>query len=212
MSATGRKPGVRRPQDEYDTPKEAIESLFDGWYLPGSSASQHGRKPYLEWIFLEPCAGSGNILKEVFRRTAYGRYVAIEKREACREKLEILPSVDVTIEDFFKIAPKLKDRIDLIITNPPYVLKEYGKKIDGARKFLTACLACLKPKRQMAFLLRLNYLGSQKRKEFHRSMPLKHLLVLSKRPSFTGKGTDATEYAWFVYEKGFEGDWTGKWL
>jgi len=27
------------------------------------------------------------------------------------------------------------------------------------------------------------------------------MFVLSKRPSFTGKGTDATDYAWFVWDK-----------
>ena len=27
------------------------------------------------------------------------------------------------------------------------------------------------------------------------------LFVLSKRPSFTGKGTDATDYAWYVWDK-----------
>ena len=27
------------------------------------------------------------------------------------------------------------------------------------------------------------------------------LHVLSKRPSFTGKGTDATDYAWYVWDK-----------
>lgn len=32
--------------------------------------------------------------------------------------------------------------------------------------------------------------------------PVDHLVVLSKRPSFTGDGkTDGTGYAWFIWDK-----------
>jgi hypothetical protein len=35
------------------------------------------------------------------------------------------------------------------------------------------------------------------------------VLVLEKRPSFTGGGTDGCEYAWFIWRKGRLGS-TGK--
>ena len=79
---------------------------------------------------------------------------------------------------------------DLIITNPPFGL---------ALEFLEKSLLEAKT---VVYLLRLNFLGSQKRKEFWQKNPPTHLFTLSKRPSFTGKGTDATEYAWFVFDGG----------
>jgi len=77
--------------------------------------------------------------------------------------------------------------VDLIITNPPYSLA-----IEFIEKALTHSKA-------VVMLLRLNYLESQKRFNFWQANPPSHLITLSKRPSFTGKGTDATGYAWVVW-------------
>lgn len=85
---------------------------------------------------------------------------------------------------------KMGFNCDLIITNPPFSI---------ALDFLEKSL---KEAKTVVYLLRLNFLGSQKRKEFWQKNPPTHLFTLSKRPSFTGKGTDATEYAWFVWDGG----------
>ena len=50
-------------------------------------------------------------------------------------------------------------------------------------------------------LLRINYLGSISRHEWWKENTPIAIHVLSKRPSFTGKGTDATDYAWYVWDK-----------
>lgn len=78
---------------------------------------------------------------------------------------------------------------DLVITNPPFSI---------ALEFLQKSLSEAKT---VAYLLRLNFLGSQRRKQFWNENAPTHIFVLSKRPSFTGKGTDATEYAWFVWDR-----------
>ena len=44
-------------------------------------------------------------------------------------------------------------------------------------------------------------LKSKARYEFWQENPLSRLYTLSKRPSFTGKGTDATSYSWFMWDK-----------
>ena len=44
----------------------------------------------------------------------------------------------------------------------------------------------------------MNFLGSQKRAAFMRAFP-PDVYGLPRRPSFTGGGTDATEYAWLVW-------------
>ncbi len=78
--------------------------------------------------------------------------------------------------------------IDLIITNPPYSL---------AQEFIEKSLA---EARTIVYLLRLDFFGSIKRHEFWIRNTPTHLYVLSKRPSFIGKGTDANNYGWFVWD------------
>jgi len=48
-------------------------------------------------------------------------------------------------------------------------------------------------------LLRTAFLESKKRYSFWQKHTLSGLYVLSQRPSFTGKGTDATSYAFFIF-------------
>lgn len=117
-------------------------------------------------------------------------------------------------------------RVDLILTNPPY---------DLAQEFITKSLqeaACV------VYLLRINFLGTEKRRQWLSQNPPTHLYTLSERPSFVDvcdgqaktktrervkgcgaiyqktegvkvcpkcgghvkAGTDATEYAWFVWD------------
>lgn len=88
-------------------------------------------------------------------------------------------------KDFFEYT----DDVDLIITNPPFsIAKEF---IDHSLEISNTCI----------MLLRINYLGSISRHEWWKKQPPTAMFVLSKRPSFTGKGTDATDYAWFVWDK-----------
>ena len=49
-------------------------------------------------------------------------------------------------------------------------------------------------------LLRTAFLESKSRFEFWQQYPLSGLYTLSKRPSFTGKGSDATSYSWFIWD------------
>lgn len=74
-----------------------------------------------------------------------------------------------------------------IVTNPPFSL---------ALEFVQHALK-LSP--HVFMLLRLNFLASRSRQSFWQANEPSALFVLSKRPSFTGKGTDATDYAWFYW-------------
>ncbi len=90
-------------------------------------------------------------------------------------------------KDYLTTIYKLK--FDIIITNPPFSL---------AKEFIEKSLT---ESNSVWYLLRLNFLGSQKRNKWWKDKLPTHLFTLSKRPSFTGKGTDATEYAWFGWDK-----------
>jgi len=80
-------------------------------------------------------------------------------------------------------------RYDLILTNPPFSL---------AMEFIEKAM---KESDTVCMLLRINFLGSQVRKPFWLRNTPTGLIILSKRPSFTGKGTDSIDYAWFLWDK-----------
>ena len=78
----------------------------------------------------------------------------------------------------------------LIITNPPFSL---------ALEFLQKSL---QEADTVIYLLRLNFLGSRKRRPFWQANRPSHVLVLAERPCFTGDGkTDSIEYAWFCWDR-----------
>ena len=180
MSATNR--GAKRVEsDFYATPIECVNSLIDA--LP--------ELLYADFI-LEPSAGNGNILKAIKAKNPDGacHIEAIELREEERENLEELADM-VTIGDFLKVNTEYR-YYDLIIGNPPYSL---------AQEFIDKALELLDYEGRLILLLRLNFFGSKKRFEWWQNKIPSRVYVLSNRPSFTGKGTDATEYAWFIWEK-----------
>ena len=89
-------------------------------------------------------------------------------------------------EDFFE----WDGYADLIISNPPF---------SKAQQFIEHAIPRCDT---LIFLLRLNFLGSQKRNAMWNANKPDKLIVLSKRPSFNGKGTDSCDYAWFVWQNG----------
>jgi hypothetical protein len=114
--------------------------------------------------------------------------------EPCRGAGAIYDLVDCENKQYAEISEgkdyfEMSFESDLIITNPPFSV---------AIEFLEKSL---KESKTVVYLLRLNFLGSQKRKKFWDINKPTHLFVLSKRPSFTGGKTDSTEYAWFVWDR-----------
>jgi len=83
---------------------------------------------------------------------------------------------------------------DVIISNPPFNIAE---------EFIVKAIDELRPDGMLIFLLRVNYLGSQKRYDSlwqQDKYKPKQIITLVQRPSFTGDGaTDSTEYAFFVW-------------
>jgi hypothetical protein len=123
----------------------------------------------------EPCRGDGRILDRMVEKLDGGLVDWHEIRAG---------------RDYLFDSP-IPNKYDLIITNPPYTLaQEFVEKA-----YIEA--------RNVLMLLRLNFLGSKRRHEFWKTHTPDYLFILSKRPSFTGNGTDATDYAWFGWGKDF---------
>lgn len=77
----------------------------------------------------------------------------------------------------------------LLITNPPF---------SHAQQCLEKAVAS--DNIASVILLRLSVLEGIKRSSFWKKNPC-DVYVLSKRPSFNGKGTDSCAYAWFVFSR-----------
>lgn len=181
MSSTNRGHGVqiRHEDDFYATPAWCTQALLDA-------------VPELKGIrsVLDPCCGDGAILDVFGRDQVHTIGYEINEERAATAKAK---GHDVDHHDALE---RSWDQADAIITNPPFFLA-----MEFIQKAITVAWA---HNAYVAFLLRLNWLGSKKRKDFHQNRPA-DLYIMSKRPSFTGGATDSIEYAWYVYHPSLKG-------
>lgn len=173
-----KKDNKRKEHDFYPTPVEEVEKILK--YI---DLRNRGNK------VLEPGAGNGNIVETVKKQYPNKHMTSIEIREE-EELCLTLMSDKVIIDDFLSLD--IKEKYDVIIGNPPFTL---------AKEFVEKSLSLLNDEGILIFLLRTAFLESQKRYEFWQKNPINGLYVLSKRPSFTGTGTDTTCYSWFIWDK-----------
>jgi hypothetical protein len=173
-------PGAeRRADDFYATPAWCVRALLKGCALPGGS-------------WLEPTAGNGAIARAVLEERDDVRWRLVECRGEEWECLACIPTTkavwhpDVSIADFLKWERQDPEIYKVALGNPPFSLA-----LEIVQHAMTmAHVVCM--------LLRVNFLASQKRAAWMREHT-PSIYVLPRRPSFTNKGTDATEYAWFVW-------------
>lgn len=189
MSARGR--GTTPEADEfYETPAWCVHRLFDS--LPPLAASPH---------FVEPCVGRGAIVRAIRSRypavtsSAGPTFVGFDIAERGGCACDVFEIRDVRKPWTSGIA------FDACVTNPPFSLA------------LEAAKFGLASSRSTMLLLRLNWLecGGSPRTEaraaFLKANP-PDVRVLPSRPSFTGRGTDATSYIWACWGAGFRpGTW-----
>lgn len=140
----------------------------------------------IDYPVLEPCAGKLAIVN------ALG---GCEHNEIYTN--DINPDMPTQTHQDYRNMDVQGNWLETIITNPPFNI---------AQQVIEKALQDVVEGGEVIMLLRLNFLGSQKRKTFWDSAPLKHIYILSKRPSFAGDGkTDSIEYMWAVFERGYEG-------
>lgn len=170
MSAANRGV-IRATNDLYPTP---------GWLTEGilSHLDQYLRSPM---YVLEPAAGAGAIMHEMTKRWP-GAHI---------DGIDIDPSFSgsgIVKADFLTLPPR--PEYDLIISNPPYSL---------ALQFIQTAMKWRRDEHApVVMLLRLNFLGGQRRAPWLRAN-MTSVYVSPRRPSFTAHGTEATEYSWLVW-------------
>lgn len=133
---------------------------------------------------LDPCAGDGALLDAVARRSVTIERNGIEIDEVRAEASRSAHG------DALEIP---WPRCDSVLMNPPFSLWQpfVAKALDSG------------PSR-VVVLLRLGALAGQKRAPFWKGAAecwgiTVH--VLSRRPSFTGDGTDSSDYAWVRFSR-----------
>ncbi|MEG2541547.1 MAG: NAD(P)-dependent oxidoreductase, partial [Clostridia bacterium] len=114
--------------------------------------------------------------------------------------------------DFISIEKPIRENVD-ILTNPPYTF---------AKEFVLKAIELLSPKRKCFMFLKLQFLeGKARFKELFSKFPPKTIYVFSSRimcaknanfKEMEAGGGSAVAYAWFVWEKGYNGRTTINWL
>jgi len=128
---------------------------------------------------LEPSCGDGAIVRAMASRRGSREWTTVDVRPEAE--------ADITADFTWMGCPELGSRrFDWAIGNPPY---------SHAEAFVRAALARCDV---VVMLLRLNWLASEGRADFLREHT-PSVYVLPNRPSFTGEGTDATDYAWMAW-------------
>ncbi len=143
-------------------------------------------------IILEPSCGEGHISR-----------VLLDNGYAVKSS-DLINRGFGEVQDFFE-----KDEFNGdIITNPPYKM---------ALDFVKHSLNIIQEGNKVAMFLKLQFLEGKARKEFYKNNPPKKIYVASGRLNCAKNGkfeefkSSAVAYAWFVWEKGYQGspeiDW-----
>lgn len=180
-SAVAGPQSARAPRDAYMTP--------DALALAITKALHRAHLWLNPTRILEPGCGEGAFLRAAHATWPDAMLHGVDLSPRCEGpgNVETLDLLDVQEWGSYSLA----------LGNPPFV---------DAVMFVRHCLSLVRDGGHVAFLLPLSFLGGPRsRREFWRDLPLRALAQIIPRPSFTGGGTAAQEYALMVWRKGFRG-------
>lgn len=189
MSSTNR--GTQRNADDYYvTPHWLIEDFF-------AAFSENCRFNFdvqlLNPLILDPSAGGCEQYPMSYPTVLEEHGFTVDSWDIREDSRANLTGVN-----FLNVPSYESRKYDMIITNPPF---------NQAQAFTEHALEMVCEGGLVIMLQRLNWLGSQKRKPMWQKLPLAAVYVHSKRPGFDPlkpSKTDSTEYAHFVFCKGYE--------
>lgn len=177
----------QRPKhDYYATDPNAIRLFLDQFEADGESLAN------AVW---EPACGEGNLVQPLKER---GHNVFAT---------DLIDRNGNHTFDFLNKSPNMQWCGD-VLTNPPY---------KQAQAFVETALARVEDESKVIMLLRIQFLESQRRHIFFKQNPPKYVYVHSSRiqirlnndPTINGS---ALCFAWFVWEKGHQGDTVIRWI
>ncbi|OSZ81927.1 hypothetical protein CAP35_01255 [Chitinophagaceae bacterium IBVUCB1] len=178
MSSTNRT-AIRHDNDYYVTPLQTVADFFSVFRLLEPTFC------LAEAHILDPSAGGDanspmpypSYLSSIGNRTVTTLDIRRDSKAAIKK-------------DYLQW--KSQRKFDAVITNPPF---------HAAIAFIQKALSEVRPGGFVCMLLRLNFLGSLKRKSFWLQYMPKWIIVHARRPSFVKGGNDSVEYAHIVWQK-----------
>ncbi|WP_372761050.1 SAM-dependent methyltransferase [Pseudoalteromonas sp.] len=188
MSSTNRGT-ARNADDYYVTPHWLIEDFLAAFAENNILVCSPDENPRV----LDPSAGGCEQYPMSYPTVLEQEGFTVESWDIREDSRANLTGVN-----FLNVPSYESRKYDMIITNPPF---------NQAQAFTEHALEMVKEGGLVIMLQRLNWLGSQKRKPMWQSLPLAAVYVHSKRPGFDPakpSKTDSTEYAHFVFCKGYE--------
>jgi hypothetical protein len=171
--------GERRARDAYYTPDLLALACCQ-------SLRRLGVNPE---TILEPGCGGGAFLRAFERVWPAARALGVDIAPACEGPGEVR-----LLDLFDKNMPR---PFDAAIGNPPF---------DLAAEFVQRTHELVDSPGFVAFLLRITFLAGQGRVPLYRRFPIWAFQPIAGRPSFTGGGSDPSEYGLFVWRVGHRGD------
>lgn len=194
MSATNRNGLLRHEHDFYETPTWAIDIVLD---VLGIDAAYDG-------YVIDPGTGTGAIANRVAERAPKADVRGIELAPELLARAREVRSPSIAWEEADWLTWQPDGPADLVIANPPY-----GPRDDRtlAEKFIRKAIEVAGKKGTVAMLLRFSFLVPKTRRKLRAEFGRPNMHALERRPSFNGSGTDATEYAWFVWGPKSAGRW-----
>ena len=169
--------------------------LFDYYATPPSAVEELLKRETFSENIIEPSCGELNISKVL---EAHGHQV---------KNFDILDRLKdgSIIEQDFLLENHYYPQSD-IITNPPY---------EKATEFVYHSLNSIDEGQKVAMLLKLTFLETKKRKALFLKYPAKKIYVFSYRIECLKNniqqnkvGSSAVCYAWYIWEKGYQGPMT----
>lgn len=166
------------------TNRGTIRQVNDHYDTPAYTIQSLLDNHMIVYPVLEPCAGNLAIANMLKTDMVYTNDINPDSPAA-------------TKLDYLQYNENWDCKYRTIITNPPFNI---------ALDIIKKAMVDVVDNGEVIMLLRLNFLGSQKRHDFWQEYPPKIIYVLSKRPKFINGKSDSVEYGWFVWQKGYTGD------
>lgn len=185
LGASNHTTDEREINDYYATDPNALVDFLRAFNNDGETLSEK---------IWECSCGEGNLSKEFLKRGHDVRSTDLIDRGFGTEL------------DFLTVSPDEQWNGD-IVTNPPYKLSE---------QFVKRSLDVVPEGRRVVMLFKMQFVESQRRAKLFKTHPIKYIYVHSKRIGIW-KNNEPTSnqalcYAWFIWEKGFQGDTVIRWI
>ena len=185
LGASNHTADEREQNDFYATDPKALTDFLRAFNADGETVNEH------VW---ECSAGEGNLSR-----------VLLERGHDVRST-DLIDRGFGECLDFLNVSDDEKWNGD-ILTNPPY---------KHAEQFVEKAMSIVDDGSRVFMLFKLQFVESKRRIKLFERYPIKYIYVHSHRIKIIKNNTtpvpNALCYAWFIWEKGFQGDTVIRWI